>query len=158
MHGSVQAVCKCFFGDGGKGALPAGKTGVACWNAPGFPAQEAKGDRLSVPAGGAFPCQGRGAHSFLEKNPPHTPEEKHQGVSICPEPERHKGRGPRPPPLESTPWGKGRETRYSERPVRTADKIRKYSTGCAERCSSQNCIPAFGGAVFTGVQIGRPLM
>ena len=25
---------------------------------------------------------GRGAHSFLEKNPPHTPEEKHQGVSL----------------------------------------------------------------------------
>ena len=31
---------------------------------------------------GRFPPQGRGAHSFLEKNPPHTPEEKHQGVSL----------------------------------------------------------------------------
>ena len=30
---------------------------------------------------GQFPPQGRGEHSFLEKNPPHTPEEKHQGVS-----------------------------------------------------------------------------
>ena len=33
---------------------------------------------------GRFPPQGRGAHSFLEKNPPHTPEEKHQGVSTSP--------------------------------------------------------------------------
>ena len=51
---------------------------------------------------GRFPPQGRGAHSFLEKNPPHTPEEKHQGVSTSPwTPNDTKGEGCGPLPLET---------------------------------------------------------
>ena len=63
----------------------------------------ARGDILSAPAGGAFPCQGRGAHSFLEKNPPHTPEEKHWGVSTRPRPQTTQRGGLRPSPLDSPP-------------------------------------------------------
>ena len=47
---------------------------------------------------GQFPPQGRGEHSFLEKNPPHTPEEKHQGVSTLlwtPNDTKAGGLGPR---------------------------------------------------------------
>lgn len=46
--------------------------------------------------------QYRGAHSFLEKNPPHTPEEKHQGVPTSPwTPNGTKGEGCGPLPLEA---------------------------------------------------------
>ena len=68
---------------------------------------------LSAPAGGAFPCQGRGAHSFLEKNPPHTPEEKHQGVSIRPGPPTTQRGGGAPPPLWIPLPEIGRGTRFS---------------------------------------------
>ena len=59
---------------------------------------------------GRFPPQGRGAHSFLEKNPPHTPEEKHQGVSTSPwTPNDTKGEGCGPLPLETLSRGRGTE-------------------------------------------------
>ena len=61
---------------------------------------------------GRFPPQGRGAHSFLEKNPPHTPEEKHQGVSTSPwTPNDTKGEGCGPLPLETLSRGRGTEVR-----------------------------------------------
>ena len=51
----------------------------------------------------------------------------------------------------------GQLTHTKERPVRTAGKIRKSSTGCADRYSSNNCVPASVGAAFIGVQRGHPL-
>ena len=48
-------------------------------------------------------------------------------------------------------------THTKERPVRTADKIQKSPTGCADRYSSNNCVPASVGAAFIGVQRGHPL-
>lgn len=61
---------------------------------------------------GRFPPQGRGAHSFLEKNPPHTPEEKHQGISTSPwTPNDTKGEGCGPLPLETLSRGRGTEVR-----------------------------------------------
>ena len=42
-------------------------------------------------------------------------------------------------------------------PVRTAGKIQKSPAGCADRCSSNNCVPASVGAAFIGVQRGHPL-
>ena len=59
---------------------------------------------------GRFPPQGRGAHSFLEKNPPHTPGRKAPGrFDFALDPQRHKGRGPRPPPLETNPQRPGQQ-------------------------------------------------
>ena len=65
---------------------------------------------------GQFPPQGRGEHSFLEKNPPHTPEEKHQGVSTSLWTLNDtKAGGLGPPPLETNPQGdEGRETRIKQ--------------------------------------------
>ena len=51
----------------------------------------------------------------------------------------------------------GQLTHTKERPVRTADKIQKSPAGCADRCSSNNCVPASVGAAFIGVQRGHPL-
>ena len=48
-------------------------------------------------------------------------------------------------------------THTKERPVRTAGKIQKSPAGCADRCSSNNCVPASVGAAFIGVQRGHPL-
>ena len=48
-------------------------------------------------------------------------------------------------------------THTKERPVRTAGKIQKSPTGCADRYSSNNCVPASVGAAFIGVQRGHPL-
>ena len=39
-----------------------------------------------------------------------------------------------------------------ERPVRTADKIRKSPTGCADKCSLENRVPESGGMALAGVQ------
>ena len=65
---------------------------------------------------GRFPPQGREAHSFLEKNPSHTPEEKHQGVSTSPwTPNDTKAGGLGPRPLETNSQGdEGRETRIKQ--------------------------------------------
>ena len=61
---------------------------------------------------GRFPPQGRGAHSFLEKNPPHTPEEKHQGVSTSPwTPNDTKAGGLGPRLWKPTPKGTKGERR-----------------------------------------------
>ena len=55
---------------------------------------------------GDIPMSGQGAHSFLEKNPPHTPEEKHQDVSTSPwTPNDTKGEGCGPLPLETLSQG-----------------------------------------------------
>ena len=35
-------------------------------------------------------------------------------------------------------------------PSQTADQIQKSSTGCADRHTSKNCVPAFGGVAFIG--------
>ena len=51
----------------------------------------------------------------------------------------------------------GQLTHTKERPVRTAGKIQKSPTGCADRYSSNNCVPAFDGTAFIGVQRGHPL-
>ena len=51
----------------------------------------------------------------------------------------------------------GQLTHTKERPVRTADKIQKSPAGCADRYSSNNCVPASVGAAFIGVQRGHPL-
>ena len=51
----------------------------------------------------------------------------------------------------------GQLTHTKERPVRTAGKIQKSPTGCADRYSSNNCVPASVGAAFIGVQRGHPL-
>ena len=116
---------------------------------------------------GALPCQGRGAHSFLEKNPPHTPEEKHQGVSIRPGPPTTQRGGLRPSPLDSPPKGRPGASapafgiqppgvwtgeRYLGPPLRTAIQARNPPTGCADRCSPQNCIPASESWAFIGLQ------
>ena len=59
---------------------------------------------------GRFPPQGREAHSFLEKNPSHTPGRKAPGrFDFALDPQRHKGRGPRPPPLETSPQRPGQQ-------------------------------------------------
>ena len=42
-------------------------------------------------------------------------------------------------------------------PPRTVGKIQKSPAGCADRCSSNNCVPASVGAAFIGVQRGHPL-
>ncbi len=49
----------------------------------------------------------------------------------------------------------GQLTHTEERPVRTSDKIQKSPTGCADRCSLNNCVPASVGAAFIVVQIGH---
>ena len=75
--------------------------------------KEARGDAarfriVSCSRKGQFPPQGRGEHSFLEKNPPHTPEEKHQGVSTLlwtPNDTKAGGLGPRL--WKPTPRGRG---------------------------------------------------
>ena len=51
----------------------------------------------------------------------------------------------------------GQLTHTKERPVRTAGKIQKSPTGCADRYSSNNCVPASVGTAFIGVQRGHPL-
>ena len=51
----------------------------------------------------------------------------------------------------------GQLTHTKEWPVRTAGKIQKSPTGCADRYSSNNCVPASVGAAFIGVQRGHPL-
>ena len=51
----------------------------------------------------------------------------------------------------------GQLTHTKERTVRTAGKIQKSPTGCADRYSSNNCVPASVGAAFIGVQRGHPL-
>ena len=77
--------------------------------------KEARGDAarfriVSCSRKGQFPPQGRGAHSFLEKNPPHTPGRKAPGrFDFALDPQRHKGRGPRPPPLETSPQRPGQQ-------------------------------------------------
>ena len=48
-------------------------------------------------------------------------------------------------------------TRNGGCPSRTADQIWKSPTGCADRYSSNNCVLAFGGTAFIGVQRGHPL-
>ena len=48
-------------------------------------------------------------------------------------------------------------TRNGGCPSRTAGKIQKSPTGCADRYSSNNCVPAFGGTAFIGVQRGHSL-
>ena len=48
-------------------------------------------------------------------------------------------------------------TRNGGCPSRTADQIWKSPTGCADRYSSNNCVPAFDGTAFIGVQRGHPL-
>ena len=110
--------------------------------------KEARGDAarfhiVSCSRKGRFPPQGRGAHSFLEKNPPHTPEEKAPGrFDFALDPQRHKGRGPRPPPLETSPQGdEGRETRIkpeTDRVVRseaerTGVEIRQFGFAAPAR-------------------------
>ena len=84
--------------------------------------KEARGDAarfriVSCSRKGRFPPQGREAHSFLEKNPPHTPGRKAPGrFDFALDPQRHKGRGPRPTPLETNPQGdEGRETRIKQK-------------------------------------------
>ena len=37
-------------------------------------------------------------------------------------------------------------------PSQTADQIQKSPTGCADRHTSKNCVPAFGGVAFIGLQ------
>ena len=67
-------------------------------------------EELGISTGSQFPPQGRGAHSFLEKNPPHTPGRKAPGrFDFALDPQRHKGRGPRPPPLETNPQRPGQQ-------------------------------------------------
>ena len=51
----------------------------------------------------------------------------------------------------------GQLTHTKERPIHTAGKIQKSPAGCADRCSSNNCVPASVGAAFIGVQRGHPL-
>ena len=48
-------------------------------------------------------------------------------------------------------------TRNGGCPSRTADQIWKSPTGCADRYSSNNCVPASVGTAFIGVQRGHPL-
>ena len=48
-------------------------------------------------------------------------------------------------------------TRNGGCPSRTAGKIKKSPTGCADRYSSNNCVPAFGGTAFIWVQRGHSL-
>ena len=77
--------------------------------------RKARGDAarfriVSCSRKGQFPPQGRGADSFLEKNPPHTLEEKHQGVSTSlwtPNDTKAGGLGPRL--WKPTPKGTGDE-------------------------------------------------
>ena len=77
--------------------------------------KEARGDAarfriVSCSRKGQFPPQGRGAHSFLEKNPPHTPGRKAPGrFDFALDPQRHKGRGPRSTPLETNPQRPGQQ-------------------------------------------------
>ena len=73
MHGSVQAVCKCFFGDGGKGALSAGKTGVA----PPFSQlpQGRRSKRWALPI-----RKPRGTFSFKRECPPPAPLKRNVGT------------------------------------------------------------------------------
>ena len=77
--------------------------------------KEARGDSarfriVSCSRKGQFPPQGRGAHSFLEKNPPHTPGRKAPGrFDFALDPQRHKGRGPRSTPLETNPQRPGQQ-------------------------------------------------
>ena len=111
--------------------------------------KEARGDAarfriVSCSRKGQFPPQGRGAHSFLEKNPPHTPGRKAPGrFDFALDPQRHKGRGPRPTPLETNPQGdEGRETRIKQKTdrvvrseaERTGVEIRRFSF--APRCAT----------------------
>ena len=57
----------------------------------------------------------KGIFSFEKRMspPPAPPKEKRGGISISPRTplKRHKGRGPRPPPLETTPQGGGERQR-----------------------------------------------
>lgn len=38
------------------------------------------------------------------------------------------------------------------------DQIQKSPTGCADRHTSKNCVPAFGGVAFIGLQTGLDLL
>ena len=171
-----------FFRGRGKGALPAGKTGVARWNVALFSLlpQGGRSKRWALPI-----RKPRGIFSFKRECPPPAPLKRNVGTPpytvtairfpalpgrqscrflesgplyppqaalgpLSPHPSWHKGAGCGPP-LWKPLRGRGRS-------VQTAMQTPNPPAGCAERCSSQNCIPAFGGAVFTGVQIGRPLM
>ena len=51
--------------------------------------------------------------------PPGPPKEKRGGISISPRTplKRHKGRGPRPPPLETNPQGDGERQRKEKQRV-----------------------------------------
>ena len=70
-------MCKCFFGDGGKGALPAGKTGVACWNAALFSLlpQGLRSKRWALPI-----RKPRGIFSFKRECPPPAPLKRNVGT------------------------------------------------------------------------------
>ena len=54
--------------------------------------------------------------------------------------------------------GTGSAEQRGERSVQTAMQTPNPPTGCADRRSLQNCVPAFGSAAFTGLQRGRPLL
>ena len=77
--------------------------------------RKARGDAarfriVSCSRKGQFPPQGREAHSFLEKNPSHTPGRKAPGrFDFALDPQRHKGRGPRSTPLETNPQRPGQQ-------------------------------------------------
>ena len=133
-----------------RGHSHVGARGRGLWRKgrPRFPGREAKGDIL-----------------FWKENvPPGPPKEKRGGISISPRTplKRHKGRGPRPPPLETNPQGDGGRGQGPS-PLETPPGARRGS-GSGKRsrgrpiCSpGVRCAYRCGNAVPDGTGLAQPV-
>ena len=99
MHGSVQSVCKCFFGDGGRGRCPPGKQALPVGMRP----YSLCSRRGGVPKDGLCPSGSQGGYSLLKENvpPPGPPKEKRGDATL----HRHGNTipGPAGPPIVPFP-------------------------------------------------------
>ena len=87
-----------------------------------------------------FPAlTGRQSCHFLESGPLYPPQAALGPLSPRTPLKRHKGRGPRPPPLESNPRGLA-----GGPPPWTADKTRSALTGCAGGVPCRTASPHLG--------------